>query len=110
MNRAVFEFLRHSASIITSAACFADLQYTEQSKITGGAAAGAMKFVGIFSKDARQATSGTTSTLSFKGNKMRRESSNGMTEIYDLDGKRIINIDTGAKPTPWSRLMKCGLS
>jgi hypothetical protein len=69
------------------------MQYTEQSKITGGVAVGAMKFAGVFSKDARQATSGTTSTVSFKGNKMRRESSNGLAEIYDLDGKRIINMD-----------------
>jgi hypothetical protein len=97
MNRAVSSFCAMALLLSTSAACFADVQYTEQSKITGGAAAGAMKFVGVFSKDARQATSGTTSILSFKGNKMRRESSNGMTEIYDLDGKRIINIDTKHK-------------
>jgi hypothetical protein len=97
MNRAVSSFCAIALLLSTSAAGFADIQYTEQSKITGGAAAGAMKFVGVFSKDARQATSGTTSTLSFKGNKMRRESSNGMTEIYDLDGKRIINIDTKHK-------------
>ncbi|HMC30978.1 MAG TPA: hypothetical protein VKL99_09100, partial [Candidatus Angelobacter sp.] len=49
-----------------SGACFADFQYTETSKITGGAAVGAMKFVGVFSKDARQATQGATSTISLK--------------------------------------------
>ena len=86
------------ALLMSSAAVgFADIQYTEQSKITGGAAVGAMKFAGVFSKDARQATSGTTSTVSFKGNKMRRESSNGLAEIYDLDGKRIINMDMKKK-------------
>ncbi|HXA86126.1 MAG TPA: hypothetical protein VNZ47_13680 [Candidatus Dormibacteraeota bacterium] len=80
-----------------STPCFADFQYTETTKITGGAAAGAMKFVGVFSKDARQATQGTTSTISFKGNKMRREDSMGQVEIIDLDGRRITQIDTKKK-------------
>jgi hypothetical protein len=97
MNRAVSSFCAVALFLSTSATCFADLQYTEQSKMTGGVAMGAMKFVGVFSKDARQTTGGMTSTLSFKGNKMRRESSNGLTEIYDLDGKRIINIDNKKK-------------
>jgi hypothetical protein len=76
-----------------SVAAFADVQYTEQSKITGGAAAGAMKFAGVFSKDARQATQGSTETISVKGNKMRQESSLGTATIYDLDARKIINID-----------------
>jgi hypothetical protein len=74
-------------------ACRADVQYTEQSKITGGAAAGAMKVAGVFSKDAKQAVQGTTYTISVKAGKMRRESSLGTAEIYDLDGRRFINID-----------------
>lgn len=77
--------------------CFADFQYTENSKITGGAAAGAMKFAGVFNKNARQATQGAASTISLKGNKMRREDSLGMAEIIDLDGKQIIQIDTKKK-------------
>ena len=56
-----------------------------------------MKFVGVFSKDARQMTQGTTSTISFKGNKMRREDSLGQIEIIDLDGRRITQIDTKKK-------------
>jgi hypothetical protein len=80
-----------------SAPCFADFQYSETSKITGGAAAGAMKFVGVFSKDARQATQGSNSTISLKGNKLRREDSLGMVEIIDLDGRRIIHIDNKKK-------------
>ncbi len=80
-----------------STPCFADFQYTETTKITGGAAAGAMKFAGVFSKDARQATQGSTSTISFKGNKMRREDSMGQIEIIDLDGRRITQIDTRKK-------------
>ncbi len=77
--------------------CFADFQYTENSKITGGAAAGAMKFAGVFSKDARQATQGAVSTISIKGNKLRREDSLGVAEIVDLDGKRIIHLDNKKK-------------
>jgi hypothetical protein len=80
-----------------SAACFADFQYTENSKITGGAAAGAMKFAGVFSKDARQATHGTESTISLKGNKLRREDSLGTAEIIDLDARRIVHIDNKKK-------------
>jgi hypothetical protein len=77
--------------------CFADFQYTESSKITGGAAVGAMKFAGVFSKNARQATQGTVSTVSFKGNKMRRQDSLGMVEIIDLDARQITRIDTNKK-------------
>ncbi|HEV2991859.1 MAG TPA: hypothetical protein VG759_25710 [Candidatus Angelobacter sp.] len=80
-----------------STSCFADFQYTETSKITGGAASGAIKFVGVFSKDARQATQGSTSTISFKGNKMRREDGLGQIEIIDLDARKITQIDTKKK-------------
>ncbi len=77
--------------------CFADFQYSETSKITGGAAVGAMKFAGVFSKDARQATQGSNSTISLKGNKFRREDSLGTVEIIDLDGRRVIHIDNKKK-------------
>src|SRR5215475_10659142 len=77
----------------TSTACFADFQYAETSKMTGGALAGSMKVLGVFSKDARQAGQGTTSTISVKGNKMRRESDAGTAEIIDLDGRRMIQLD-----------------
>ncbi|HLW54223.1 MAG TPA: hypothetical protein VKW06_15410 [Candidatus Angelobacter sp.] len=79
--------------VFAAVAGFGDAQYTEQTKITGGAMAGAMKFVGVFSKDAKQATQGTTTTISVKGNKMRRESSLGTAEIYDLDGRKFISLD-----------------
>lgn len=74
------------------AACFADFQYTESSKLTGGTLAGAMKFIGVFSKSAKQAQA-TTSKTSLKGNKMRRENDQGMVEIYDLDSHSIITLD-----------------
>jgi hypothetical protein len=97
MKRGIAFALVSALVFSLSTPCFADFQYTETTKITGGAAAGAMKFVGVFSKDARQATQGTTSTISFKGNKMRREDSLGQVEIIDLDGRRITQIDTKKK-------------
>jgi hypothetical protein len=97
MKRAISCVLASLLLFSLSTSCFADFQYTETSKITGGAAAGAMKFVGVFSKDARQATQGATSTISFKGNKMRREDSLGQVEIIDLDARRIIHIDNKKK-------------
>jgi hypothetical protein len=97
MKRCIAFALASMLLFTLSTPCFADFQYTETTKITGGAAAGAMKFVGVFSKDARQMTQGTTSTISFKGNKMRREDSMGQVEIIDLDGRRITQIDTKKK-------------
>jgi hypothetical protein len=97
MKRGIAFALASSLLFSLSTPCFADFQYTEITKITGGAAAGAMKFAGVFSKDARQATQGATSTISFKGNKMRREDSMGQIEIIDLDARRITQIDTKKK-------------
>src|SRR6476619_3490933 len=97
MKRGIALVLASLLLFSLSTPCLADFQYTETTRITGGAAAGAMKFVGVFSKDARQATQGTTSTISFKGNKMRREDSLGQIEIIDLDGRSITNIDTKKK-------------
>ncbi|MGB9121044.1 MAG: hypothetical protein WCE73_10525 [Candidatus Angelobacter sp.] len=97
MKRGIAFALASSLLFSLSTPCFADFQYTETTKITGGAAAGAMKFVGVFSKDARQATQGTNVTISFKGNKMRREDSLGQIEIIDLDARNITQIDTKKK-------------
>jgi hypothetical protein len=97
MKRGIAFALASMLLFSLSTPCFADFQYTETTKITGGAAAGAMKFVGVFSKDARQATQGTNVTISFKGNKMRREDSLGQIEIIDLDGRSITQIDTKKK-------------
>ncbi|HET8890049.1 MAG TPA: hypothetical protein VFQ41_14195 [Candidatus Angelobacter sp.] len=97
MNRGIACTLIGLLLFSLSTPCFADFEYKETTKITGGAAAGAMKFAGVFSKDARQATQGTTATISFKGNKMRREDSLGQIEIIDLDARSITNIDTKKK-------------
>ncbi len=69
----------------------ADFKYSESAKITGGAMAGMMKMVGAFSKQAREPV---VSTTSVKGNRLRREQPEGRVEIIDLDGRRIISLDT----------------
>src|SRR5579871_817834 len=97
MKRFFFFALASTLALSLSQPCFADFQYTETSKITGGAAAGAMKVAGVFSKGAREATQGAASTISLKGNQMRREDSLGAVEIIDLAGRRIIHIDNKKK-------------
>jgi len=97
MKRALASATLLALLFSTSTACFADFQYTENSKVTGGAMAGMTKFLGAFSKDAKQATQPTTSTVSLKGNRMRREDNLGKVEIIDLDGRRFIHIDLKSK-------------
>lgn len=75
----------------------ADFKYTESSKMTGGAVMGAMKFAGVFSKQARDANGAQISTKSVKGNRLREENADGSIQIIDLDGKRFIKIDSKAK-------------
>jgi hypothetical protein len=71
-----------------------DFKYTESSKITGGAMAGMVKFAGVFSKQARQATQPMESTTYVKGNRLRKDEADGRRQIIDLEGRRIIFIDT----------------
>ena len=78
-----------------SQAALADFKYSETSRITGGMVAGLMKFAAHFSKDVNEPT---VSTIYVKGNRFRRDSSDGTVEIIDLDGRRIIRID-GQKRT-----------
>jgi hypothetical protein len=80
-----------------SLASRADFKYTESSKMTGGALMGAMKFVSVFSKDAKQANAPQLSTRAVKGNRFREERSDGSIQVIDLDGRRFINIDPKAK-------------
>lgn len=71
----------------------ADFKYTETSKITGGALKSAMKFAGVFSKQASQATKPIVTTHYIKGKRLRTDNSDGQTQIIDLEGRRIIDID-----------------
>ena len=80
-----------------SVASHADFKYTESSKMTGGAVMGAMKFAGVFSKQARDANGAQISTRAVKGNRLREENADGTVQVIDLDGKRFIKIDPKAK-------------
>jgi hypothetical protein len=80
--------------ICVAVPAWGDFKYTESSKLTGGAMAGMVKFAGVFSKGARQATQPTENTTYVKGNRMRKDEAEGRREIIDLDGRRMIFIDT----------------
>lgn len=73
-------------------ALHADFSYTETTQITGGAIVGMMKMAGTFSKQVRQAGEPIVSSVTIKGNRMIRSSSQ-QTEIVDLDKETITTID-----------------
>jgi hypothetical protein len=77
--------------------CFADFQYSQTTKITGGAMVGMAKALGVFSKNARQMTDPQTSTVMLKNNMLRTEHADGRIDIIDAEGKKFINIDTAKK-------------
>jgi hypothetical protein len=72
----------------------ADFKYTETSKITGGAMKGAMKFAGVFNKQASQAMQPVVTTHYLKGKRLRTDNPDGKIQIIDMEGRRIIEIDT----------------
>ena len=86
-----------TAVVILSGVSRADFKYTESSKMTGGALMGAMKFAGVFSKQARESNGAQISTRAVKGNRLREEHPDGTVEVIDLDGRRFIKIDPKAK-------------
>lgn len=86
-----------TATVMLCGVCRADFKYSETTKVTGGAMMGAVKFVSVFSKNAKQAMAPTTRTVAVKGNKMREEQADGRIQIIDLDGRRFIEIDPQTK-------------
>jgi hypothetical protein len=72
----------------------ADFKYTETAKVTGGAVKSAMKFAGVFSKKAAQATQPVVTTRYVKGGRLRTDNPDGKIQIIDAEGRRIIDIDT----------------
>lgn len=88
------------APILVLAACFcfcatgnADFKYTQTSQITGGAMAGMMKGMSVFSKSMRQMTKPMASTTYVKGSHLRTDNADGSYQLIDLDGQRIIEVD-----------------
>lgn len=92
-NRNTINLLAIAAVFVVAHPLYADFTYTETTQITGGSTLGMMKMAGAFSKQARQATAPTASTVSIKGNRMARINPLA-TEIIDLDAETITNIDT----------------
>lgn len=78
--------------LLVPTSLFADFQYTETTRITGGAIVGMMKVAGAFSKQARQVNEPFKTTVLLKGNRMARISPNE-TEIIDLDSETFTRID-----------------
>ncbi|MGH9721313.1 MAG: hypothetical protein ACRD8O_13950, partial [Bryobacteraceae bacterium] len=68
---------------------FADFSYEQKSQITGGAMAGAVKFVGVFSKELREPM---VSTVLLKGNRLANITKRS-TSIIDLDAETFTEIN-----------------
>jgi hypothetical protein len=82
--------------LVVPTALFADFQYTETTKITGGSIVSLMKVAGTFSKQARQLNQPVTSTILVKGNRMARINPE-YSEIIDLEKETITRIDNTHK-------------
>ena len=87
--------VRRSALILVAAClpALADFSYDETSKVTGGMMAGAMKFAGAFSKQAREPI---VNTVAVKGNRMLHASQHHAS-IIDLDKETITDINFDKK-------------
>ncbi len=68
----------------------ADFKYTRSSQITGGAMAGMVHAMGMFSKRMREPS---VSTTYVKGDFLRTDEADGSYQIIDVDGKRIIQVN-----------------
>ncbi len=75
---------------------FADFQYQETTKVTGGSIVKMMRVAGVFSKQAREVGQPITSTVLVKGNRMAHINPD-YTEIIDLDKETITRIDLQKK-------------
>jgi hypothetical protein len=82
--------------LAASPVLLADFSYEENSRITGGALAGAMKVAAVFSKAAREPM---RSTVYVKGNRMAHLSASHGS-VIDLDNETITQIDFQKKT--WS--------
>ncbi len=79
-------------TLATPLTSFADFRYDETTKVTGGSIVSMTKFLGAFSKNARQITDPVNSTILVKGNR-KAQITQESTEIIDLDHETITKID-----------------
>ena len=77
------------ATFLAAGTLFADFSYDQSSKITGGAMAGAMKVIGVFSK---QATQPIKSTVVVKGDRMAHVGAETV-QIIDLAKETITDVN-----------------
>ena len=75
----------------------ADFKYTNSTKMTGGSLYGMMKLAARFSKKGQSPLDPVISTYYIKGDRMRTDSPGGVTQIIDLEGRRMISINTQAR-------------
>jgi hypothetical protein len=82
------------ALLCFSATClYADFSYEQTSKVTGGMAAGAMKFASVFSKKAQEPI---RTSVFVKGDRMAHVSSDRV-QVIDLEKETIAEIDLQKK-------------
>jgi hypothetical protein len=77
------------AGLLATGTLFADFSYDQSSKITGGAMAGAMKVIGVFSK---QATQPIRATVMVKGDRMAHIGAETV-QVIDLGKETITDIN-----------------
>jgi hypothetical protein len=83
-----------AAILLVPNVSWADFQYSETTKFTGGATAGLLKFA---SKMSGTPSGPTISTHYIKGNRMRVDSGDGRAQIIDMDAHRIVVVDQKKK-------------
>src|SRR5215831_10423956 len=81
-----------STVVVATGVAFADFQYQETTKITGGSLLSMMRMMGRFSGQARQSLDPITQTAYLKGNRMAHIGKDS-SEIIDLDKETITHID-----------------
>jgi hypothetical protein len=88
--------------LATTAPARADFRYTETSQMTGGSLLKIMKFASVFArgdtkKQEKQMLEPTATTHYVKGGRLRTDNADGTVQIIDLEGQRVIAIDTNKK-------------
>ena len=88
--------------LATTAPAHADFRYTETTQMTGGSLMKMMKFASVFArgdtkKQEKQMLDPVATTHYVKGGRLRTDNADGNIQIIDLEGQRVIAIDTNKK-------------
>ena len=79
-------------SLALPSSLFADFQYTETTKVTGGSMMGMMKLAGTFSKQAREINAPVVHSVYVQKDRMARNDPTS-SEIIDLEKETVTHID-----------------